>query len=306
MEKLIIGLEWFLNPDHMPLIIGMKKGWFAEEDLEIEMVEPEEHFDAIDEMKAGKMDIAITEPLHLVEDRAEGEDVVGFARFLHTNGGVMYMKGKGIERPRDLIGKRIQYPGAPGLGGLAIVKTMAEHDGATCSYEDFKSVNNGFYHTDALETDKADAATLIFKNFEITEAQHKGLKVDYFALKDWGIPDFCQLILITTSQVLSEREESLRKFTKVFRKAIDFIFEQQVEAKAIYLDYIKAGAEDTLAIKTMEATIPCFTYDFSMTDDYYSQLQSWLVETGKIKNPIQPEDFWTNHLSLLEKWPVTN
>ena len=93
MEKLTIGLEWFLNPDHMPLIIGMKKGWFKAEGLEITMVEPEEHFDAIDEMREGKMDIAITEPLHLVEDRAAGEDVIGFARFLHTNGGVMYNKG---------------------------------------------------------------------------------------------------------------------------------------------------------------------------------------------------------------------
>ena len=38
--------------------------------------------------------------------------------------------------------------------------------------------------------------TLIFENFEILEAKSKGLNVDYFALKDYNVPDFCQLILL--------------------------------------------------------------------------------------------------------------
>ena len=135
----------------------------------------EEHFKGINEIKNGNMDIAITEPIHLVEDRANDESVVGFASFIHTNGGVMYIKEKGITRPKDFIGKRIQYQGAPGLGGLAIVKTMVGSDGGLCNLEDFIPVNNGFYHSDALLEDKADVATLIFQNFEIIEAKHKGL-----------------------------------------------------------------------------------------------------------------------------------
>ena len=171
MDKLTVGLEWFLNPDHMPLILGIERGWFKEQNLEIEMIEPKEHFDALDEIEKGTMDIAITEPIHLVEDKASNQNVVGFARFLHTNGGIMYKKDKGIKTPKDLIGKRLQYPGAPGLGGIAIAKTMIEADGAQYIDGDIKPVNNSFYHTDALLNDKADAATLIFENFEILEAK---------------------------------------------------------------------------------------------------------------------------------------
>lgn len=301
MEKITVGLEWFVNPDHLPLMIGMEKGWFAEAGIDIAMVEPEEHFDAIEEIKSGQMDIAITEPLHLVEDRASGDAVIGFARFLHTNGGVMYVKGKGIERPKDLVGKRIQYPGAPGLGGLAIVKTMVEADGGTCTLNDFIPVNNGFYHTDALETDKADAATLIFNNFEITEARHKGLDVDYFALKDWGVPDFCQLIFITSPELLEKRRETFDTFIKVIRKAIDFIYEHREESTAIYLDYTKSDRNDALNMKTIEATLPCFTHDFSMADDYYDQLQNWLKDSGKIKETIEASSYWTNELALPKK-----
>lgn len=296
MEKLKVGLEWFINPDHIPLMLGMKKGWFEEENLEIEMIEPEEHFDAIEEIKAGSMDIAITEPLHLVEDRAKGHDVIGFARFLHTNGGVMYVKNRGIERPRDLIGKRIQYPGAPGLGGLSIVKTMVEKDGGTCTHDDFIPVNNSFYHTDALEDDKADAATLIFRNFEIVEAKHRGLDVDYFSLKEWGIPDFCQLIFITSPEILERREEAIARFLRVIRKSIDFIIENPQEALEVYLVFTNSDPSDKLIIDTTKATIPCFTYDFSMAAEYYDHLQNWLKQTGQISETINAKSYWTNRL----------
>lgn len=296
-EKISIGLEWFLNPDHIPLIIGMEKGWFKKENISINMVEPEEHFDAINEIKKGNMDLAITEPLHLVEDRANDESVIGFSRFLHTNGGVMYVKDKGITRPKDLIGKRIQYPGAPGLGGLAIVKTMVESDGGVCKLEDFLPVNNGFYHSDALLENKADAATLIFQNFEIMEAKHKGLDVDYFALKDWGIPDFCQLIFITSPKILRDRKSVIARFLKVVRQAIDFIYENPTEAKNIYNVFTNTDKDDPLSNKITDATLPCFTYDFSMTYEYYDDLQIWLKKSGKINKTIDPKEYWTNELS---------
>ena len=59
-------------------------------------------------------------------------------------------------------------------------------------------------------TDKADAATLIFENFEILEARNQGLNVDYFPLKNYNVPDFCQLIFITTPEVLNTSEVKLK------------------------------------------------------------------------------------------------
>jgi ABC-type nitrate/sulfonate/bicarbonate transport system substrate-binding protein len=207
MQKLRVGLEWFLNPDHVPFLIGLEKGWFEDAGIELELIEPAEHLDAIEEIEAGKMDIAVTEPLHLVEDRAKGHKVKGFARFLHTNGGVMYFGESGIKRPSDMAGKRIQYPGAPGNGGPAIVGTMIKADGGEYDPNAFERVNNGFYHTNALIEDKADVATLAFYNFEVVEARHRGHDAQFFALKDWGVPDFCQLILITNEDTLDSKQE---------------------------------------------------------------------------------------------------
>ncbi|MEM7481962.1 MAG: ABC transporter substrate-binding protein [Acidobacteriota bacterium] len=297
MEKLRLGLEWFLNPDHLPLLVAEEKGWFREAGIELELVEPEKHFDAMEEIEAGRMEVAITEPIHLVQDRAKGDKVVGFARFLHTNGGVMYLEGSGVERPRDMAGKRIQYPGAPGPGGPAIVRTMIEADGGTCDPADFTPVNNGFLHTDALLEGKADVATLIFYNFEVIEARGRGANPGFFALKDWGVPDFCQLILITSEEVMAERRPLLENVVRLIRRGIDFVHQQPAEALEIY-DRRTTGAysKDELGAAIFDATVGCFTHDLSMSHDYYHRLGDWLVATGQCDEAPDRLVYWTNEL----------
>ena len=39
-DKMTLLLDWFINPDHGPIIIAEEKGYFAEVDLEVEVVPP--------------------------------------------------------------------------------------------------------------------------------------------------------------------------------------------------------------------------------------------------------------------------
>ena len=39
-DKLTLILDWFINPDHGPIIIAEEKGYFAEQGLEVEVVPP--------------------------------------------------------------------------------------------------------------------------------------------------------------------------------------------------------------------------------------------------------------------------
>ncbi|MCS7012027.1 MAG: ABC transporter substrate-binding protein [Chloroherpetonaceae bacterium] len=293
MNTIRLGLEWFLNPDHAPFLIAEEKGWFREAGLLLDLIEPASHLDAMEAIEKGELDVAITEPIHLVIDAAKGKSVIGFARFLHTNGGVMYLKGRGIERPRDMAGKRVQYPGAPDPGGLAIIRTMIEADGGEKDAP-LTPVNNSFYHTDALAQDKADVATLIFYNFEIIEARNRGLDADFFALKDWGVPDFCQLILITSQRNLEERSKEIKGLLKVLRKSIDFIHQHPDESKLIYFKRTNTVPDDSLSNAIYNATVPCFTFDFMLAKEYWENLQNWLCHTQQIKQAPENIWYWTN------------
>lgn len=112
LETIRLGLEWFTNPDHLPLIVAQKHGIFKSFGLDVQLIEPSDHWEAEEEILAGRLDVAVTEPLHLAQDAARGKPVLGFSRFLHTDGGVLYDAGRGdIRRPADMCGKTISYPG---------------------------------------------------------------------------------------------------------------------------------------------------------------------------------------------------
>ena len=59
-DKLTIGLDWFINPDHAPLIIAQKRNFFKDVGLEVEMIEPADPNDPPKLVAAGKLDLAIS------------------------------------------------------------------------------------------------------------------------------------------------------------------------------------------------------------------------------------------------------
>jgi ABC-type nitrate/sulfonate/bicarbonate transport system substrate-binding protein len=298
-QTIRLALEWFLNPDHLPLLIARDRGWLAEEGIALELVEPTDHFDAPRALAAGEIDVAITEPIHLLQDAAKGAELVGFARFLHTNGGVMVLERSGITRPRELAGRRLQYPGAPGPGGLAIAKTMIEADGGPADAP-LEPVNHSFMHTNALAEDLADAATLVFYNFEVIEARHRGLAPRMFALKDWGVPDFCQLILIATPETVRERAGLLGKLLRAISRGIDSIKEDPEAARAVYLKATSTERDYGMGDAIFDATIPAFTHDFTMSRAYYDHLEAWLRKTDQVPDGVtfDLDQLWDNQLAV--------
>ncbi|UOQ92140.1 ABC transporter substrate-binding protein [Halobacillus shinanisalinarum] len=293
MEKLRFGLEWFLNPNHLPFLIGVEKGWFKEADLDVEMIEPVEHFDAMDEIYKGRMDMAVTEPLHLVQDRLKQKDVIGFSRFLKSDSGVMSLENKGITRPKDMLGKRLTYPSAPGPTGLSFVKALIEADGAHCNVSDVTPVNKGFYHTDALIHDEADIAFSVQQHHEVIEASERGYEPRFFSLKEWGLPAGGHLILITSREILDKRRQGIDKFLEVLKRSIEFIENKPEEAKVVYYQFT-GNRKDHIEAAILDATLSYFTTDFSVPVAYFDDLQKWLNKTKLTDYSIDPQEYWTN------------
>ncbi len=40
-DKMTVLLDWFINPDHGPIIIAEENGYFAEQGLEVEIIPPQ-------------------------------------------------------------------------------------------------------------------------------------------------------------------------------------------------------------------------------------------------------------------------
>ncbi|MEM8754780.1 MAG: ABC transporter substrate-binding protein, partial [Pseudomonadota bacterium] len=59
-DKMTLILDWFVNPDHGPIILAEEKGYFAEEGLEVEVIAPADPSDPPKLAAAGRADLAIS------------------------------------------------------------------------------------------------------------------------------------------------------------------------------------------------------------------------------------------------------
>jgi putative hydroxymethylpyrimidine transport system substrate-binding protein len=78
-EKLTLLLDWFLNPDHAPLVVALQKGYFSDAGLEVELIEPADPNDPPKLVAAGKAEVAVTYQPQLHIQAAAGLPLVRIA-----------------------------------------------------------------------------------------------------------------------------------------------------------------------------------------------------------------------------------
>jgi len=139
VQKLTLMLDWFPNVDHLPIYVAQHQGFFAEEGLEIKIFSPSATSDALKLAAAGNVDIAISYEPQTIIAAARGLDIMAFGRLIeHPLTTLFFLKGKGIETPGDLAGKKIGYT-VPGLmdvllDAFAKVNGIGDYSGGQCGF----------------------------------------------------------------------------------------------------------------------------------------------------------------------------
>ena len=64
-EKLDVLLDWYVNPDHAPLVVTLERGYFREAGLDVRLIAPSDPNDPPKLVAAGKAEIAVSYQPHL-------------------------------------------------------------------------------------------------------------------------------------------------------------------------------------------------------------------------------------------------
>ncbi|MBC8157822.1 MAG: ABC transporter substrate-binding protein, partial [Alphaproteobacteria bacterium] len=165
-EKLTVILEWFVNPDHAPIIVAKEKGFFAEAGLDVDLVAPADPNDPPKMVASGKADIGISyQPqLHIQVD--EGLPVARIGTLVATPLVTMMVMPDGpVKSPADLKGRKIGY--SVGFYRDTLLPAMLGKHGL--SLKDVETVSLGFALSPALLSGRVDATLGAFRNFEINQ-----------------------------------------------------------------------------------------------------------------------------------------
>jgi hypothetical protein len=283
MTTIKIALEWFVNPDHLPFIAGFMSGKYKEAGLDVEIIQPIEHYDGFEDLKSGKIDIHVNEPLHLYEHHFDGIKSLG--HFFETRGGVM-IRADRVEKLKNNGKIKITTPASnptTNTIGFEIIKRYAQKHGFRIDKENVEFVETDFWHITNMKNDESfDGAWLCFYNFEGVEAKMQGFENLFIDQFESPYPNFSALELMTSQAVIDEKGEALCKFVEVTNEMADYIQKNPLEAKTLYYDFTKTEKTDLMDNIIID-TLPRFENDIKTDGVKWRQLYTFLEELGLVK-----------------------
>ncbi|MEM9242603.1 MAG: ABC transporter substrate-binding protein [Pseudomonadota bacterium] len=208
-KPLVVVLDWFLNPDHAPLIVAQQQGFFKKEGLDVKLTSPAQTEDAIKLVAAGKADVAVTYQPRFITIQSRGLPVERVGTLIGAPlDCILALKNGPITSIKKLKGKKVGYEGT----GLAILKRMLQYNGLKLS--DVKLIQSSGNMEQALLSHKIDAFIGGYRNFEAIEMTQLGHPPRIFYPEENGVPLYDELILV------SNKKEANSARIKKFMRAV--------------------------------------------------------------------------------------
>ena len=280
VQKFTLMLDWFPNVDHLPIYVARTQGFFAEEKLEIKILSPSETSDAIKLAASGNVDIAISYEPQTIIAAARGLEIVAFGRLIeHPLTTLLFLKGRGIETPKDLEGKKIGYT-VPGLMDV-LLDAFAKVNGI----QQYSAINVGFSIVQSLTAGKVDAVMGPFKTYETVTLAQKGYEVGYFELEKWGIPDYDELIFVTGNKAMKKNQAAMLKFGRSVDRAIRYVRANPANALEQYFKQVPEADRRTES-DAFELTLPYYAHRQNMDVERWQQFADFAFKYGLIEKPV--------------------
>ena len=234
--KLQLSLEWFLNPDHLPLIAGIELGWYREAGLELELLVPDDHYDGLAATVNGDIAFACNEPLHMIDDDRPGLKALGC--FFETDGGILLLREAG---ERLLAGGTVRLA-SPVAGGVTdaiaveILSRWCTQQGVAFDPAQVVIEGAGFEHLANLRAG-FDGAWLCFANFEGVEAELDGMDAHFIATQDMGLHNFSALELFTSKTFLEEHRDVVDTVVRLIGQGAQLCRDDPAQAATLWYGY---------------------------------------------------------------------
>ena len=281
-DKLTLLLDWFVNPDHAPLIVAAERGYFTDAGLEVEMIAPADPNDPPKLVAAGKAELAVSYQPQLHLQVAAGLPLRRIGTLVATplNSLVVLADGP-VKTIPDLKGRKVGFS----VGGFedALLKAVLARHGLTL--DAITLVNVNFSLSPALISGHVDAVIGAYRNFELNQLdllKHPGRA---FYLEEEGVPAYDELILI--ANVANLNDPRLSRFLDALERGVQFLINHPSESWELFIRGPRKELDDELNRRAWRDTLPRFALRPRALDKLrYRRFAEFLVEQGLIPRAL--------------------
>jgi putative hydroxymethylpyrimidine transport system substrate-binding protein len=285
-DKLTVLLDWFVNPDHAPLVIAAEGGYFERAGLAVELIAPADPSAPPRLVAAGQGDIAITYQPDLMLQLEEGLPLVRFGTLVETPlNALIVLKDGPVKSLADLKGKRIGYS----VASIQSAYLSGMLDSVGLGMDDVTMINVNFNLVAALLAGQIDAAIDGYRNFELTQLAIEGRPAIAFFPEEHGVPAYDELIYVTRTAL--KDDPRLPRFLAAVEEATIFLTNHPEEARAMFMAS-HVDLDDELNRRAFDLTLPRFAKRPAALDaGRYDRFAEFLKARGLIKTVPPVESY---------------
>lgn len=262
--KITFCLDYTPNTNHTGIYVAQNKGFFAEEGLDVEIVQPA---DGTAEGAIGtgqaQLGVSYQDYIAAAYDAGNTNLQAVSAIIQHNTSGIMSRAEDGITRAKEMEGHVYTTWDLP--VEQATIKQIMETDGG-----DFSKLEMVSYSVDdevaGLKADMFDCVW-VYEGWAVQNAKIQDYSVNYFSFIDMDdVFDFYTPVLAANIDYCKENPEVIKAFVRAAKKGYEYAVENPTDAAAILVE----------EVPELDADLVGASAEF-LANQYTADAESWGV-----------------------------
>ncbi len=294
-REVTLILDYVPNTNHTGIYVAQEKGYFEEEGITLNIVEPGNDQTSATLVGAGRGEFGVSyqEDVTYARTAEDPLPIRAIATVIkHNTSGFVSAASKDINSPADFEGKVYagwQSPSEEAVIRACMTKAGADPDKITIVGDS----GDGFA---SLEGDVD--IKWFFEGWDNVKAEMAGFELNYMPLNEYDERlDYYTPVLIASEDVIENDPELVRSFLRAVKKGYQFAIDNPDESAEILSEYVPDY--DIEFLKKSQAFLSAnYTDDKEnwgvMEDAVWDNYTDFMVEYGLIDEPIAASEQYTN------------
>lgn len=293
LKAVKVALDWTPNTNHTGLYAAKELGYYEEEGLDVEIVQPGAA--GADTMVAsGEAAFGVGAQESLTLARLQGVPLLSIAAVIqHNTSGFAAPVDRGIKSPKDFEGKTYGGWGSP--AEEAAMKAIMDPEGGDVTKVNQVNIGDADYFT-AVRRD-IDFAW-IFYAWTGIEAELRGEPLDMLYLADYAPQlDYYTPILTASEETAANDPELIKAFLKATTRGYEYAIDQPEKAAAI-LSAAEPDLNAELVLASQKWLASRYQDDAPRWGEQkleiWKNYGDWMYGLGLLEQPLEAEQAFTN------------
>jgi len=293
MTKATLILDYLPNAVHAGIYRAAAAGYYADNNIDLKIIQPTSTADTLKLIDAGKADFGIADGIDVATQIDQGRGAKAIMAVVQRPlGGLISLKSEGLTDAAAFNGKTVGLTGVP--SDTAILDTILENGGA--STDSVKKVTIGFNGVQNLESKKINGF-IGFYPADGIQVEQDGFPINVLEFDESGGPRYPGLVVFSTEKRITEDPALMNAFVDATVQGYDDTIKDPAQSLNDLLAANKAMKRDITKAQ-LDAYLPLFlagAKNYGVIDQANIEaLSTFLVDKKLIKAPIAPSRFDTN------------